>query len=123
MNTVTGRRGALLAVLYLAGCASGAPDRQMADRHADAGAICSDTMGLKAANVPYDLCVQSLLQNLTALKQPSLSAEPIAMVELPESGTQKSCARFGLAPGSSAFETCADNLDASLFEAADAGAR
>ena len=125
MTTETGRRAALscamLAALSLAGCATGTPDRQMAtaDRLADAGAICRDTMGLSAANAPYDLCVRSLLQNAVAQDHAILEM-PDAM---PESDTQKSCARFGLALGSDAFQSCAGNLEASLFEATDATAR
>ena len=80
-------------------------------------------MGLTPSNLPFDSCVQSLLQNAAVVKQPSLPVEPIATVALPESDTRKSCVQFGLAPGSTALQTCADNLDASLFEAADAGAR
>jgi hypothetical protein len=131
MNKVTLRLGihriASLALLCfsLGGCAAAVACEPVAtpNRIADAGAICRDTMGLSPSNVPFDSCVQSLLQNLTALKQPSLPEEPIAMVALPESDTQKSCVLFGLAPGSKALDVCAGNLDASLFEAADAAAR
>jgi hypothetical protein len=125
MNTQTGRRRALpfalLAVLCLAGCAAGTPDRQAAsaDRLADAGAICRNTMGLNAANAPYDLCVGSLTQNSVA---PDHAVFAVSAAT-PESAAQKSCVRFGLAPDSKAIENCAVNLDASLFEAADVAAR
>ena len=36
-------------------------------RIADTGSICRDTMGLTPSNVPFDSCVQSLLQNLTVI--------------------------------------------------------
>jgi len=136
MNTGTGRSRAhrtgpvAVLCLILGGCATGTPNgpTAMPNRLADASQICRDTMGLNPANAPHDLCVQSLLQNLTALDQPSLPVgEQTAKIELPgavpESDTQKSCARFGFAPGSKSFETCAGNLGASLFEATDVAAR
>ena len=132
MNTVTFRLGihriASLALFSfsLSGCAAAAPSIPP-ERIADAGSICRDTMGLTPPNVPYDSCVQSLLQNRDVLDQASVPAVRIAALELPrtstETDTRKSCGRWGLKPGSNALETCADNLNASLFEAADAAAR
>jgi hypothetical protein len=111
--------------VFISGCAAAAPSEPVTApaRIADAGTICRDTMGLTPSNMPYDSCVRSLLQNLTVLELPAVVAVRMAKIVLPDSDTRKSCAIFGLAQGSSALQTCADNLDASLFEAADAGAR
>jgi hypothetical protein len=134
MNTVTFRLGihriaslALFCFSLSACTAMACGEHTTTARIADAGAICRDTMGLSPSNVPYDSCVQSLLQNSDVPDQPGVPAGQIATLDLPgalaETDTQKSCARWGLKPGSSAFETCTGNLSASLFEAADAGAR
>ncbi len=135
MNTDTLRLGvhriASLALFCfsLSACAASACSQHAAPPHlapahlAAAAAICQGTMGLSPSNVPYDSCVQSLLQNSDVLDRPSQPEAPIATVALQESDTRKSCALFGLTPGSKALETCAGNLDASLFEAANAAAR
>ena len=130
MNTVTVRLGVhriasfALFCLSLSACTAVACSEHTPPvRTADAGAICRDAMGLSPSNVPYDSCVQSLLQNADVLAQPSLPEAPIAKLDLPESDARKSCARFGLTPDSEALDTCAANLDASLFEAEDAAAR
>jgi hypothetical protein len=98
--------------LELAGCAISptggpniAPDRLAASR------ICRDTIGLNPANAPHEQCVDSLLQNASALDR--LSPAPAS----PGGGTKAGCAQFGLRPDSDAFANCVADLDAAIFEA------
>lgn len=118
MDTHTHRRLYLrilpLAIvgLGLAGCAANpssnanmTPDRLAASR------ICRDTVGLDPANAPHAQCVDSLLQNASALD--GLSPAPAA----PGGGTKAACTQFGLRPDSDAFASCVADLDATIFEA------
>jgi hypothetical protein len=98
--------------LGLAGCAANpagganmTPDRLAASR------ICRDTVGLDPANAPHEQCVDSLLQNASALD--GLSPAPAG----PGDGTKAACAQFGLRTDSDAFTRCVTDLDATIFEA------
>jgi hypothetical protein len=94
----------------------------MPDRLAAASHICRDTMGLNPANAPHEQCMDSLLQNVSALDRLSPSPNgPLTDLngsgKLPGGPTQAACAQFGLRPDSDAFATCVSNLDATIFEA------
>lgn len=114
----------MIPCLVLWGCVSNAQSGQTAarDRLADASHICRDTMALNLANVPYDMCVRSLIQNLPTADQSGLladarTAKPGASESATLSLEEKSCAQFGVMPGAAEFATCASNLRASLNEA------
>jgi hypothetical protein len=109
---LTGILPLTILCLGLAGCATNAanspnitPDRLAASR------ICRDTIGLDPANAPHEQCVDSLLQNASALDR--LSPAPAS----PGGGTKAGCAQFGLRAGSDAFTRCVTDLDATIFEA------
>jgi hypothetical protein len=105
----------IILCLASTGCAASAP-AATPDRLAAASRICRDTMGLNPANVPHEQCVDSLLQNASAVDWLSPSANgPLA--NPPAGGTQAACAQFGLRPDSAAFATCTSNLDETIFEA------
>jgi hypothetical protein len=123
-NKVIFRISPLMAGLLFSGCAATAsPARDIApDRLSDAANICRDTLGLDPANAPHDECVRSLLQNVSASNDPMAShGEDAGSGEMPGdpllAGLRSGCTQFGVAPGSSGFETCVANLGASLFEA------
>jgi hypothetical protein len=111
----------IILCLASTGCAASAPAARP-DRLAGASRICRGTMGLNPANAPHQQCVDSLLQNVSALDWLSPLANdrltnPKGSNAPPAGDTQAACAQFGLRPDSEAFATCVSNLDETIFEA------
>jgi uncharacterized lipoprotein YajG len=87
----------LASSLVLAACAINPADAQNATpaRTVQARQACATTMGLSPADSDYQMCVQSLLQTIASMDQPTLAARD-----------RTACAQQGLQPGTRKFGEC-----------------
>jgi len=90
----------LASSLVLAACAINPADAQSSTpaRTAQVREACATTMGLSPADSDYQMCVQSLLQTMSSMDQPTLAARDRTV-----------CLRQGLQPDTRKFDDCVGN--------------